>query len=230
MCNEHRRTVEVGRISETFAQSCASLCASPKARRTWRRWRASGSPIRPRSCARRGERDRARPAALELAGADSASPSSTIEARAASSATGRSGCCCLILADGFYEYTAPAGGGGKGVKKDRWLFTKAGGDLFCIAGIWRTDAKVGEACTMLTAEPGARRGALSWSPDRGAGAGGLWVAGSKADSPVAVAGESRARQGRSRCGGLRVGCSPAKAGVQRHGHRSLYLGFRRGTA
>ena len=61
---------------------------------------------------------------------------------------------CLIVADGFYEYAEPEGGGGKGRKRDRWLFTRRGEDFFCIAGIWRSDAKVGEACTMLTAEPG----------------------------------------------------------------------------
>jgi putative SOS response-associated peptidase YedK len=26
--------------------------------------------------------------------------------------------------------------------------------MFCIAGLWRADPKVGEACTMLTVEPG----------------------------------------------------------------------------
>lgn len=58
---------------------------------------------------------------------------------------------CLILTDGFYEYTAPADP--KAKKKDKWLFTKHGEDLFCIAGIWRPSA-VGEAFTMLTTEPG----------------------------------------------------------------------------
>lgn len=58
---------------------------------------------------------------------------------------------CLILADGFYEFTAPADP--KQKRKDKWLFTKADEDWFCIAGIWRsTDA--GEAFTMLTTAPG----------------------------------------------------------------------------
>lgn len=57
---------------------------------------------------------------------------------------------CLIVADGFYEYTA---GETKG-RKDRWLFTKTDEPWFCIAGLWRTHPEVGEAFTMLTTEPG----------------------------------------------------------------------------
>ena len=59
---------------------------------------------------------------------------------------------CLIVADGFYEFTAPADP--KAKRKDKWLFTKADEDWFCIAGLWRADPKVGEAYTMLTTEPG----------------------------------------------------------------------------
>ena len=63
---------------------------------------------------------------------------------------------CVILTDGFYEFTAPAEipGAPKAKKKDRWLFTWPGHEWFGIAGIWRADAKVGEAWTMLTCEPG----------------------------------------------------------------------------
>jgi putative SOS response-associated peptidase YedK len=64
---------------------------------------------------------------------------------------------CLIVADGFYEFTAPpppADGAAKAKRKDKWLFTKAGEDWFCIAGLWRADPQVGEAFTMLTVEPG----------------------------------------------------------------------------
>ena len=60
---------------------------------------------------------------------------------------------CLIVADGFYEFTAPAEPG-KPKRKDKWLFTLAGEPWFCIAGLWRDDAEVGEAFTMLTTEPG----------------------------------------------------------------------------
>ena len=58
---------------------------------------------------------------------------------------------CLILADGFYEFTAPADP--KQKRKDKWLFTKTDEDWFCIAGIWRS-SDVGEAFTMLTTAPG----------------------------------------------------------------------------
>ena len=59
---------------------------------------------------------------------------------------------CLIIADGFYEFTEPEDP--KKKLKDKWLFTKKGEAWFCIAGIWRTDPKVGEAFTMLTMPPG----------------------------------------------------------------------------
>jgi putative SOS response-associated peptidase YedK len=59
---------------------------------------------------------------------------------------------CLIVADGFYEYTAPADP--KQKRKDRWLFTRPGEDWFAIAGIVRVAPEIGEAFTMLTTEPG----------------------------------------------------------------------------
>jgi putative SOS response-associated peptidase YedK len=59
---------------------------------------------------------------------------------------------CLIIADGFYEFTAPVDP--KEKRKDKWLFTKVGEPWFCIAGIWRLHPSVGEAFTMLTMEPG----------------------------------------------------------------------------
>jgi putative SOS response-associated peptidase YedK len=59
---------------------------------------------------------------------------------------------CLILADAFYEFTAPADP--KAKRKHKWRFTLDGGDQFAIAGLWRADASVGEAFTMLTTEPG----------------------------------------------------------------------------
>jgi putative SOS response-associated peptidase YedK len=39
---------------------------------------------------------------------------------------------CLILADGFYEFTDPADK--KKKRKDKWLFTKKDELIFCIAG------------------------------------------------------------------------------------------------
>ena len=60
---------------------------------------------------------------------------------------------CLILADGFYEFTAPADP--KQKRKDRWLFSAAGGAMLGIAGLVRDAPGIGEAFTMLTTEPGA---------------------------------------------------------------------------
>lgn len=59
---------------------------------------------------------------------------------------------CLILADGFFEFTAQADP--KAKRKHKWLFTVSGQPFFAIAGLWRTDSTVGEAFTMLTTEPG----------------------------------------------------------------------------
>lgn len=59
---------------------------------------------------------------------------------------------CLIIADGFYEFTEPAEKTKK--RKDKWLFTKKGEPILAIAGIWRKPTDVGEAFTMLTMEPG----------------------------------------------------------------------------
>jgi putative SOS response-associated peptidase YedK len=62
---------------------------------------------------------------------------------------------CLIVTDGFYEFTDdPEAGPGKRARKKKWLFTKNDEPWFCIAGLWRTDEKVGEAYTMLTTSPG----------------------------------------------------------------------------
>lgn len=58
---------------------------------------------------------------------------------------------CLILADGFYEFTDPLPGE---KRKTKWLFTLREHDWFCIAGIWRAHRETGEAFTMLTTEPG----------------------------------------------------------------------------
>jgi putative SOS response-associated peptidase YedK len=58
---------------------------------------------------------------------------------------------CLIVADGFYEFTSHSDP--KSKRKRKWLFTKSDESWFCIAGIWR-DTDVGEAFTMLTTEPG----------------------------------------------------------------------------
>jgi putative SOS response-associated peptidase YedK len=55
---------------------------------------------------------------------------------------------CLLIADGFYEYTAPSDPRQK--RKDRWLFSDARGGPLGIAGLLRDAPGVGEAFTMLT--------------------------------------------------------------------------------
>ena len=59
---------------------------------------------------------------------------------------------CLIIADGFYEFTLPTDP--KQKRKDRWLFKPPGEGLLGIAGLIRDDPGRGEAFTMLTTEPG----------------------------------------------------------------------------
>jgi putative SOS response-associated peptidase YedK len=58
---------------------------------------------------------------------------------------------CLILADGFYEFTEHSDP--KSKRKHKWLFTLNSAPWFAIAGLWRNDPAVGEAFTMLTCEP-----------------------------------------------------------------------------
>jgi putative SOS response-associated peptidase YedK len=47
---------------------------------------------------------------------------------------------CLIIADGFYEFTDPADE--KKKRKDKWLFTKKNEPIFCVAGIWRAPTRM----------------------------------------------------------------------------------------
>jgi putative SOS response-associated peptidase YedK len=58
---------------------------------------------------------------------------------------------CLALADGFYEFTTPDDP--KQKRKDRWLFSPVEGGLLGIAAVTRTTPEVGEAFSLLTAEP-----------------------------------------------------------------------------
>lgn len=59
---------------------------------------------------------------------------------------------CLVLADGFYEYTRPADP--KQKRKDCWLFRPSEGKELAIAGLLRPHSEVGEAFTLLTCPPG----------------------------------------------------------------------------
>jgi putative SOS response-associated peptidase YedK len=58
---------------------------------------------------------------------------------------------CLVLIDGFYEFTKPEDA--KQKRKVCWLFQPTEGEI-AIAGIVRRDPTVGEAFTMLTVPPG----------------------------------------------------------------------------
>ena len=59
---------------------------------------------------------------------------------------------CLILADAFYEFTAPSDP--KQKRKDRWRFSDPSGESLGIAGLIRSVPEIGEAFTMLTCPPG----------------------------------------------------------------------------
>jgi putative SOS response-associated peptidase YedK len=152
MCNEHRRTVELGRISDAFAQlriplrfpeGAPNLAALESIR------------ITDPTAIVRAARDAAQGAELVQRRWSWPGPTGkpVFNYRGEGREFGNSerGGRCLIVADGFYEYTAPEDGA---KRKTRWLFTRAHEDFFCIAGLWRADPKVGEACTMLTVEPG----------------------------------------------------------------------------
>jgi putative SOS response-associated peptidase YedK len=58
---------------------------------------------------------------------------------------------CLVMIDGFYEFTTAADP--KQKRKDRWLFEPVEGEI-AIAGVIRKTPDVGEAFTMLTVPPG----------------------------------------------------------------------------
>lgn len=59
---------------------------------------------------------------------------------------------CLIIADGFYEYTAASDERKR--RKDCWLFEDSNGSMLGIAGLIRSARQTGEAFTMLTTAPG----------------------------------------------------------------------------
>lgn len=59
---------------------------------------------------------------------------------------------CLIVADSFFEFTPQEDP--KAKRKHKWQFRLKDRPLFAVAGLVRTDEKVGEAWTMLTTEPG----------------------------------------------------------------------------
>lgn len=58
---------------------------------------------------------------------------------------------CLVLCDGFYEFTDPADP--KQKRLDKWLFTLKEHRWFCMAGVWR-EYEGGEAFSLLTMDAG----------------------------------------------------------------------------
>jgi len=149
MCNEHRRRVALGQIRDDFSQTRIPL-----------RFPEGLPNLAPLDSIRITDSNAIIRAATGEAGAaelvvrrwswpgPTGKPVYNFRSEGRAFDRGR----CLIVADGFYEFTAPADPARK--RKDKWLFTMKGHDWFCIAGLWRTDPKVGEAYTMLTAEPG----------------------------------------------------------------------------
>ena len=149
MCNEVRRTVALGQIRDDFSQIRIPL-----------RFPEGIPNLAPLESIRITD-----PTAIVRAGAEGAElvqrrwswpgpggkPVYNFRSEGREFTSGR----CLIPVDGFFEFTdpPPLEGAPKKRKKDKWLFTKKGEDWFCIAGIWRT-SDVGEAFTMLTADPG----------------------------------------------------------------------------
>jgi putative SOS response-associated peptidase YedK len=151
MCNEYQRYVPLGIISEQFTQIRMPLLfpeGRPNLAATNIRIGDIGTIIRPSSD---------EPGAAELVqrrwswpGAKG-KPVFNYRSDGREFSRGR----CLIVTDGFYEFTDdPETEAGTRAKKKKWLFTKNDEPWFCIAGLWRTDEKVGEAFTMLTTSPG----------------------------------------------------------------------------
>jgi putative SOS response-associated peptidase YedK len=150
MCNEIRRAVALGQIHDEFSQLRIPL-----------RFPERLPNLAPLESIRITD-----PAAIVRAGIDGAElvvrrwswpgpnrkPVYNLRSEGRSFGNSDAGGRCLVIADGFYEFTAPADA--KQKRKDKWLFTKAGEPFFCIAGLWRRTEEVGEAFTLLTGPPG----------------------------------------------------------------------------
>jgi putative SOS response-associated peptidase YedK len=155
MCNEHRRLVALGRVTEDWSQTRIPL-----------RFPEGLPNLAPLESIRITDQTAIIRASRDETGAaelvqrrwswpgPGGKPVFNFRADGREFGDGR----CLIVADGFYEYTARTfdaeGRPKKGAKKDRWLFTMRGEPWFAIAGLWRSTPEVGEACTMLTVPPG----------------------------------------------------------------------------
>ena len=151
MCNEYQRYVPLGIISQQFSQIRIPLRfpeGLPNLAPTTIRIGETGTIVRPSA----GE-----PGAAELVQRQwswpgpSGKPVFNFRSEGREFTRGR----CLIVTDGFFEFTDdPDAPPGKRARKKKWLFTKNDEPWFAIAGLWRTNEKVGEAYTMLTTTPG----------------------------------------------------------------------------
>ncbi|GAA3890042.1 SOS response-associated peptidase [Sphingomonas limnosediminicola] len=150
MCNEYQRYVPLGIISEQFSQIRIPLRfpeGLPNLAPTSIRIGEVGTIVRPSS---------SEPGAVELVQrpwswrGPTGKPVFNFRSEGREFKRGR----CLIVADGFFEFTDDPDAQAKRAKKKKWLFTKNDEPWFCIAGLWRTDDKSGEAYTMLTTSPG----------------------------------------------------------------------------
>lgn len=149
MCNEHRRRVALGQVHEDWSQTRIPL-----------RFPEGLPNLAPFDSIRITDPNPIIRAASDAPGAaelvvrrwswpgPNGKPVYNFRAEGREFPRGR----CLIVADGFYEFTAPADRAKK--RKDKWLFTLAGQPWFAIAGLWRPDPQVGEAYTMLTCPSG----------------------------------------------------------------------------
>ena len=149
MCNEQRRRVAIGQIRDDFSQIRIPL-----------RFPEGLPNLAPLDSIRITDPNAIVRAAADAPGAaelvvrrwswpgPGGKPVFSYRSEGRSFTSGR----CLIVADGFYEFTAPSDPAKK--RKDKWLFTLKDHEWFCIAGVWRNDPQVGEAYTMLTREPG----------------------------------------------------------------------------
>lgn len=144
MCNEFRRRVAVGEIADVFAELRIPL-----------RFPEGVPNLAPLDSIRITD-----PAAIIRSGSDgpelvvrrwswpgpSGKPVYNMRSDGRSFSSGR----CLVITDGFYEFTAAETGA---KRKTKWLFTMPDLPFFGIAGLWR-HSPAGEAFTMLTTEPG----------------------------------------------------------------------------
>lgn len=158
MCNEARRRVALGQIREDFSQiriplrfpeGLPNLAAADSVRIT------DPNPIvRAAAAPAEGREERAAELVVRRWSWPGTHGRPVYNLRSEGREFGETGTSgrCLIVVDGFYEFTTPADPGKK--RKDKWLFTRAGEEWFCIAGFWRRHPEVGEAFTMLTCAPG----------------------------------------------------------------------------